>query len=71
LVEDIRSVVDELRSRGLVFEEYDVPGLKTTNGIAWIGDHQSAWFKDSEGNTLSLDQPPAGWSEGGRSGTAG
>jgi catechol 2,3-dioxygenase-like lactoylglutathione lyase family enzyme len=44
---------------------------EVANGIAWSGDRQSAWFKDSEGNTLSLDQPPAGWSDQGRSGRSG
>jgi hypothetical protein len=42
-----------------VFEEYDFPGLKTENGIATIetdrGTSKGAWFKDSEGNTLSLN----------------
>jgi hypothetical protein len=55
----------ELRRRGVVFEEYDVPGLKTVNGIAEVeGNYQSeggggergAWFRDSEGNLLSIGQ---------------
>ncbi len=48
--------VGELRSRGVVFEEYDIPemGLKTTNGVAELGGMKSAWFKDSEGNILNL-----------------
>ena len=46
----------ELRSRGVVFEEYDFPGLKTENGIAFVGTERSAWFKDTEGNTICISQ---------------
>jgi catechol 2,3-dioxygenase-like lactoylglutathione lyase family enzyme len=64
-VPDIESVVAALRARGVVFEEYDLPGLKTVNGIADIeGNYPSkgvgeraAWFKDSEGNLLGVGQP--------------
>jgi hypothetical protein len=39
----------------VVFEQYDLPGLKTDeHGIATIGPGKSAWFKDSEGNILSI-----------------
>lgn len=58
-VEDIEGTVAELRGNGVVFEDYDFPGLKTENGIASIqtdrGTQKVAWFKDSEGNTLSLN----------------
>lgn len=49
-------VVDDLRSRGVVFEEYDLPeiGLKTVDGVAEYGGCLVAWFKDSEGNILNL-----------------
>ena len=57
---DIKAEVDELRSRGVVFEEYDFPGLKTMNGIAQTGDARAAWFKDSEGNMIGLVQLPPG-----------
>jgi catechol 2,3-dioxygenase-like lactoylglutathione lyase family enzyme len=56
IVDDIRVVVTELRGRGVVFEEYDLPGLKTKEGIADLGFELAAWFKDSEGNTLSIGQ---------------
>ena len=64
-VDDIDATVAELRSRGVVFEEYDLPGLKTVNGIAEIaGNYPSkgsgewaAWFRDSEGNMLGIGQP--------------
>jgi catechol 2,3-dioxygenase-like lactoylglutathione lyase family enzyme len=54
--DDIKAVVGELRSRGVEFEEYDFPGLKTEGGIADLGFERSAWFKDSEGNTLAIAQ---------------
>jgi catechol 2,3-dioxygenase-like lactoylglutathione lyase family enzyme len=65
-VDDIDAVVDELRSRGVVFEEVDVPGLRTVEGIAQVeGNYPSAggvgeraaWFRDSEGNLLGIGQP--------------
>ena len=56
LVSDIEVVVSELRARGVVFEDYDAPGLKTVDGIADLGYERSAWFKDSEGNLLAVGQ---------------
>ena len=56
-VDDIDKVVEDLRGRGVTFEEYDFPGLKTVNGIAELeGIERAAWFKDSEGNILSIGQ---------------
>jgi catechol 2,3-dioxygenase-like lactoylglutathione lyase family enzyme len=55
-VEDIQAEVAELKARGVVFEEYDFPGLKTVNSIAETGPNRIAWFKDSEGNLLGLIQ---------------
>ena len=54
-VDDIESVVAELRSRGVVFEEYDLPGFKTVGGIAKLGPDRVAWFRDADGNILSID----------------
>jgi len=55
LVEDVERAVEELRERGVVFEQYDVPGLKTDErGIAKNGEGRSAWFKDTEGNILAI-----------------
>jgi catechol 2,3-dioxygenase-like lactoylglutathione lyase family enzyme len=65
-VDDLESVVAELRSRGVVFDEVDVPGLRTVDGIADVeGNYPSkggvgeraAWFRDSEGNLIGLGQP--------------
>ena len=63
-VEDIEATVGTLRSRGVEFEEYDLPGLTTVNGIAEIeGNYPSkgsgeraVWFRDSEGNLLGIGQ---------------
>jgi catechol 2,3-dioxygenase-like lactoylglutathione lyase family enzyme len=49
--------VEELRGRGVVFEDYDQPGLKTENGIATAEWGKSAWFLDSEGNILNISTP--------------
>jgi catechol 2,3-dioxygenase-like lactoylglutathione lyase family enzyme len=54
--DNIEAVVAELKSRGVVFEEYDLPNFKTVNSIATTGPIRAAWFKDSEGNLLGLAQ---------------
>ena len=52
----IESVVAELRTKGVVFEDYDIPeiGLKTVNGVAEFEGNKVAWFNDTEGNIISL-----------------
>lgn len=63
-VDDIEAVVAELRRRGVTFEEVDVPGLRTIDGIAEVeGNYPSkgvgeraAWFRDSEGNLIGMGQ---------------
>jgi catechol 2,3-dioxygenase-like lactoylglutathione lyase family enzyme len=55
-VDDVEREVRELKARGVKFEDYDMPGMKTVNGIATAGGAKAAWFKDSEGNTLALIQ---------------
>ena len=54
--DDIEKEVKALKANGVVFEEYDMPGLKTENSIAKMGENKAAWFKDSEGNILGLIQ---------------
>jgi catechol 2,3-dioxygenase-like lactoylglutathione lyase family enzyme len=65
-VEDIEATVEQLRARGVVFEKYDFPGLKTVNGIAEVeGNYPSkggvgeraAWFRDVDGNLFGIGQP--------------
>ena len=64
-VEDIGETVADLRSRGVVFEVFDLPGFEVEDGIARVtGNYPSkgagergVWFRDSEGNLLGLAQP--------------
>ena len=65
-VDDIESTVAELKARGVEFEEVDVPGLETRDGIAEVAGNypskggkgeRAAWFRDSEGNMLGIGQP--------------
>jgi predicted enzyme related to lactoylglutathione lyase len=55
-VSDIEDEVNALRRKGVVFEEYDMPEIKTQNGIATQGSIKAAWFKDSEGNIICIHQ---------------
>jgi catechol 2,3-dioxygenase-like lactoylglutathione lyase family enzyme len=55
-VEDIEREVSELKARGVVFEEYDVPGERSPSGVVTAGGAKAAWFKDSEGNILAIIQ---------------
>lgn len=55
-VDDVEREVAELRERGVVFEEYDLPDFKTEGGIAMMGDLKGAWFKDPDGNILGVYQ---------------
>ncbi len=55
-VPDVHAAVAELRSRGIVFEEYDFPGLKTVDGVADVGGASAAWFKDTEDNIIGVVQ---------------
>jgi catechol 2,3-dioxygenase-like lactoylglutathione lyase family enzyme len=64
-VDDIDEAVAELRARGVLFEDYDLPGMKVVDGIAdiegaypsegGIGE-RAVWFHDSEGNLLGIGQ---------------
>jgi predicted enzyme related to lactoylglutathione lyase len=55
-VRDVEAEVAELKARGVVFEEYDMPGIRMKNSIATGGGAKTAWFKDTEGNTLAVSQ---------------
>ena len=56
-VDDIEREVADLKRRGVKFEEYDTPEIKTRDGIATPGDTKAAWFKDTEGNIMALIEP--------------
>ena len=53
-VDDVVAEVADLKSRGVVFEDYDFPGLKTVDGIASWDNEKAAWFKDPDGNILCV-----------------
>jgi predicted enzyme related to lactoylglutathione lyase len=55
-VSNIEEEVNALRGKGVIFEEYDMPEIKTQNGIATQDSVKAAWFKDSEGNILCIHQ---------------
>jgi len=66
-VTDVRVAVEEMRGRGVEFEEYDTPETRTENGIARTPDGgEGAWFKDSEGNLVGVVRAPALYGETGR-----
>ena len=56
-VEDIESEVEELKEKGIFFEHYDLPGLEQQGDLhVGEGDFKVAWFKDPDGNILSLEE---------------
>jgi catechol 2,3-dioxygenase-like lactoylglutathione lyase family enzyme len=60
MVPDIDAEMAELRERGVVFEEYDLPGFTTVDGVVTRPNGtRMAWFKDTEDNIIGLGQPPA------------
>jgi predicted enzyme related to lactoylglutathione lyase len=60
-VDDIVSQVRDLKAKGVTFETYDMPGVQWDGEIAEIpGMGKAAWFKDSEGNIMCVDQGPSG-----------
>jgi catechol 2,3-dioxygenase-like lactoylglutathione lyase family enzyme len=60
-VDDIAASIESLKRKGVAFEDYDFPGLKTVNHVCVLGAEKAAWFKDPEGNYLCLHEDlPAG-----------
>jgi catechol 2,3-dioxygenase-like lactoylglutathione lyase family enzyme len=53
-VDDVAATVRQLRGRGVVFEEYDLPELKTQDGVATVGDVHFAWFRDPDANVYGV-----------------
>ena len=58
-VKDVEGTVRELKGRGVTFEHYDLPGLTLDGDIHRAGDFRVAWFKDPDGNILSVQNNPA------------
>jgi predicted enzyme related to lactoylglutathione lyase len=55
-VRDIAAEIAQLQRKGVVFENYDMPGLKTVDHVCVLGSEKAAWFKDTEGNFLCLHE---------------
>ena len=55
-VSDIGGEIRDLEGRGVTFEDYDLPGLKTVDHVAEMGSEKAAWFKDPDGNVLCLHE---------------
>jgi len=55
-VPNIEAAVQGLAARGVVFDEYDLPGLRTVNHVCVLGSEKAAWFRDPEGNILCLHE---------------
>ena len=67
-VDDVEATVAELKARGVAFEEVDLPGLRTVDGIADVAGNypskggkgeRAAWFRDVDGNMLGIGEPIA------------
>lgn len=57
ITENLDRDMTALRTHGVTFHDYDMPGLKTVDGVADLGDSRGAWFSDSEGNIIAITQP--------------
>ena len=55
-VRDIVAVIRDLESRGVVFHDYDLPGLKTVEHVCVLGSEKAAWFSDPDGNILCIHE---------------
>ena len=55
-VRDITAAIRDLESRGVVFHDYDLPGLKTVQHVCVLGSEKAAWFSDPEGNILCIHE---------------
>jgi catechol 2,3-dioxygenase-like lactoylglutathione lyase family enzyme len=55
-VRDIKEGIRTLEQAGVVFEDYDFPGLKTVDHVCVLGSEKAAWFRDPEGNYLCLHE---------------
>lgn len=55
-VADINASIADLKKAGVIFEDYDLPGLKTVEHVCVLGSEKAAWFKDTEGNYLCIHE---------------
>ena len=56
MTDDLDAEMRRLRDTGVEFEEFEIPGMKTENGVVTTDEMKSAWFRDSEGNILCITQ---------------
>ena len=56
MTDDLDRDMTAMRTHGVMFHDYDMPGLKTVDGVAELGEDRGAWFSDSEGNILAIGQ---------------
>jgi len=52
--DDVEDVVRALKSKGVTFEHYDMPGMTREGDVHVAGDMRVAWFKDPDGNILNI-----------------
>ena len=55
-VDNLAAAIEALKSRGVGFHDYDLPGFKTVNHVATMGCENAAWFSDTEGNILCVHE---------------
>jgi catechol 2,3-dioxygenase-like lactoylglutathione lyase family enzyme len=55
-VDDVAAAIAALQAQGVVFDEYDLPGLKTVDHVCVLGSEKAAWFRDPDGNILCLHE---------------
>jgi predicted enzyme related to lactoylglutathione lyase len=58
VTDDLDAEMTRLRAHGVMFEEFEIPGMKTLNGVATTEEGRTAWFRDSEGNFICITQNP-------------
>ncbi|QEO13478.1 VOC family protein [Agromyces intestinalis] len=56
MTDDLDRDMTALRTHGVVFHDYDLPGVTTVDGVADTGEERTAWFSDSEGNIIALGE---------------
>ena len=59
-VDDVDALIVALKARGVVFEDYDMPGERSAQGAITAGGAKAAWFQDSEGNIMALIEEAPG-----------
>jgi catechol 2,3-dioxygenase-like lactoylglutathione lyase family enzyme len=58
-VDDFDATVDDLRSRGVELQTFDMPGVTWDEGIATWGNERAVWIKDPDGHLLAIGPPPS------------